>query len=45
MTADACAEDRQRCQSADMDDFLAKPVGFAQLQTLLEQWLQAQTAG
>lgn len=40
--ANAFQEDRQRCMSAGMDGFLAKPVDFEALQALqavLEQWL------
>ena len=43
LTADAYAEDRQRCESAGMDDFLAKPVSFSQLQALVDRWLTAET--
>jgi len=39
LTADAFAEDRQRCMNAGMDDFLAKPVALDALRTVLAQWL------
>ena len=41
LTANAYAEDRQRCLSAGMDDFLAKPVNFAQLQALVERFVSS----
>jgi PAS domain S-box-containing protein len=39
MTADAYAEDRQRCLDAGMDDFIAKPVQVEVLMQMLSRWL------
>ena len=39
LTADAFAEDRQRCFAVGMDDFLAKPIVVATLKTTLGRWL------
>jgi signal transduction histidine kinase/AmiR/NasT family two-component response regulator len=38
MTANAFAEDRERCLLAGMSDFLPKPVVVAQLQSLIVRW-------
>lgn len=38
MTAGVLPEDRQRCLSAGMDDFLAKPVDVGVLDTVLTRW-------
>ena len=38
-TANAYAEDRKQCLDAGMDDFLAKPLNFAELARVLHQWL------
>jgi two-component system, sensor histidine kinase len=39
LTANAFAEDRQRCLAAGMDDYLAKPFDAADLKTLLDRWV------
>jgi PAS domain S-box-containing protein len=38
LTADAFEEDRKRCIAVGMDDFLAKPLDFAQLNSILKKW-------
>ena len=42
MTANAFAEERQRCLNAGMDDHVAKPVVAEQLFATLHQWLSRQ---
>lgn len=39
LTANAMLEDRQRCISAGMDDYLSKPFTKAQIVMLLQRWL------
>jgi len=39
LTADAFEEDRQRCLSMGMDDFLTKPIALRALGTALQHWL------
>ncbi|HKE55911.1 MAG TPA: response regulator [Pyrinomonadaceae bacterium] len=39
MTASALPEDRARCLSVGMDDYLAKPLSRADLCVILERWL------
>jgi HPt (histidine-containing phosphotransfer) domain-containing protein len=43
MTANAMTEDRQRCLSAGMDDFIAKPIYPDQLYLTLTKWVVART--
>ena len=45
LTANAFAEDRQKCLDAGMDDYLAKPIGVQGLATILGKWLPAAGAG
>jgi CheY-like chemotaxis protein len=39
LTANAFAEDKQRCLDAGMDDFLAKPIAMDKLKSILGRWL------
>jgi signal transduction histidine kinase/ActR/RegA family two-component response regulator len=39
LTANAMREDRDRCLAAGMDDYLAKPIEFADLLAMLEKWM------
>ena len=39
LTANAFAEDRQRCLEAGMDDYLAKPFDVQDLQQVLRRWI------
>lgn len=43
VTADAYAEDRQRCLDTGMDDFVAKPIVYQQLVSVLQKWLPKRT--
>ncbi|MEQ1674089.1 MAG: response regulator, partial [Candidatus Nitrotoga sp.] len=38
-SANALAEEGERCFAADMDEFLVKPVGLTQLNDVLSRWL------
>lgn len=40
LTANAMAQDRERCEQAGMDDFLAKPIKKAQLLSALAKWVR-----
>jgi PAS domain S-box-containing protein len=40
MTASAMQGDRQKCLSAGMDDYIAKPVRPAEMATALERWVK-----
>lgn len=39
LTADVFEQTRRRCQEADMDDFLTKPVDLQELQKILSKWV------
>jgi signal transduction histidine kinase/ActR/RegA family two-component response regulator len=42
LTADAYEEDRQRCLTVGMDDFLAKPINVEALRMVLGRWLPSE---
>ncbi|MCB1739334.1 MAG: response regulator [Gammaproteobacteria bacterium] len=41
LTANAMRGDRERCESAGMDDYLSKPFSVEQLRQVLDRWLAA----
>lgn len=45
LTAHAFPEDRSRCESAGMDDYLTKPIDFGQFYSLLEKYLGGKWQG
>lgn len=45
LTAHALREERERCFEAGMDDFLSKPLAFAELRRALTEWWKKLTDG
>jgi CheY-like chemotaxis protein len=45
LTANAMADERERCLAAGMDDYLAKPVRFDDLVATLARWRSAADTG
>jgi HPt (histidine-containing phosphotransfer) domain-containing protein len=43
MTANAFAEDQERCLNAGMDDFMSKPIDIRKLRSIVGRWLQQKT--
>ncbi|HEY7966269.1 MAG TPA: ATP-binding protein [Solirubrobacteraceae bacterium] len=45
MTAQAMEGDRERCLAAGMDDFVTKPMRYAELAEVLRRWIPARVEG
>ncbi|HEY9687562.1 MAG TPA: PAS domain S-box protein [Coleofasciculaceae cyanobacterium] len=45
MTAFGMSEDRQKCLSAGMDDYISKPISTEQIRGILSKWYRKQQAG
>ena len=42
LTANALPEDREKCLKAGMDDFLTKPIQMEKLDSVIQQWINAE---